>query len=92
LTSCWIRKFFFSVDCSVTYPIMGAFTAWLIELYGMSAYKRIYKRSNMADAMTEVLHKTPEELNRDFEEYVGLFQCDPVVEARMESRIGTPKG
>ena len=86
------KENFFSIDCSITYPIMGAFTAWLIERYGIAAYKRTYKRQNMPDAMMEVLNKTPEELNRAFEEYIGLFTCDPVLEVRMESRIGTPKG
>ena len=86
------KETFFSIDCSITYPIMGAFTAWLIERYGIAAYKQIYKQQNMVGAMTEVLNKTPEELNRAFEEYIGLFTCDPVLEARMESRIGTPKG
>lgn len=86
------EKVFYSVDCSITYPIMGTFTAWLIERYGMSAYMRIYKQNDIADAMIEVLHKTPEELNRAFEEYIGLFTCDTVLEARMESRIGTPRG
>lgn len=81
------KETFFSIDCSVTYPIMGAFTAWLLERYGMSAYKRIYGQQNMADAMAEVLHKTPEELNRAFEEYIGLFTCDPVLEARMENML-----
>ena len=85
------KENFFSIDCSITYPIMGAFTAWLIERYGMPAYKCIYKQNDMADAMIEVLHKTPEELNRAFEEYIGLFTCDPVLEARMESRISTPE-
>ena len=81
------KETFFSIDCSVTYPIMGAFTAWLIERYGMPAYKCIYKQNDMADAMIEVLHKTPEELNRAFEEYIGLFTCDPVLEARMENML-----
>ena len=85
------KENFFSIDCSITYPIMGAFTAWLIERYGIAAYKRTYKRQNMPDAMMEVLNKTPEELNRAFEEYIGLFTCDPVLEARMESRISTPE-
>ena len=81
------EKVFYSVDCSITYPIMGAFTAWLIERYGMPAYKCIYKQNDIADAMIEVLHKTPEELNRAFEEYIGLFTCDPVLEARMENML-----
>ncbi len=77
------RKAFFSEDCSVTYPIMGAFTEYLISSYGIGHYLRFYKRKDMAAAMTEVFGKTPAELNREFSDYVKLFRMDPVVMERM---------
>ena len=78
------RKVFFSEDCSVTYPIVGAFTEYLISSYGIGNYLRFYKKKDMAAAMTEVFGKTPAELNREFVDYVKLFRIDPVVMERMK--------
>ena len=34
--------FFYSVDCSISYPIAGAFTAYLLETYGLKRYLTFY--------------------------------------------------
>lgn len=34
---------FFEHDCSITYPIAGAFTKYLIEEYGLASYLKLYK-------------------------------------------------
>lgn len=78
------KSFFFEQDCSITYPIMGAFADWLISTYGIDNYIRMYKQQDMAVAMTQVYHKTPEELNQAFTDYVRLFRIDGVLEQRME--------
>ena len=78
------REGFFSEDCSITYPIMGAFTDWLIATYGIERYMQMYKQHDMPAAMVEVFKKTPEELNREFVSYVQLFKNDEVLEERME--------
>ena len=78
------REGFFSEDCSITYPIMGAFTDWLIATYGIERYMQMYKQHDMPAATVEVFKKTPEELNREFVSYVQLFKNDEVLEERME--------
>ena len=81
------REGFFSEDCSITYPIMGAFTDWLIATYGIERYMQMYKQKNIAEAMPLVYQKTPEELNKAFTDYVQLFGIDEMLEQRMESLL-----
>lgn len=81
------KEFFFDQDCTITYPIMGAFTDWLIATFGIERYMRFYKQQNMASAMVEVYHKTPEELNRAFTDYVRLFGIDEGLEQRMKDLL-----
>lgn len=78
------KETFFDADCSITYPIMGAFTDYLISTYGIELYMDFYSRQDMASAMKSVYQKTPEELNREFVSYVSLFRLDEVLEKRME--------
>ena len=78
---------FFDADCSITYPIMGAFTDYLISTYGIEAYMTFYRRDNMVRAMEDIFHKTPAALNRDFVAYMRLFTLDPVLEKRMEDLL-----
>ena len=80
------REFFFDADCSITYPIMGAFTDYLINTYGMDTYLAFYRRQDVA-AMEEVYRKSPAELNREFVEYLSLFRVDEAVERRMEALL-----
>lgn len=81
------REGFFSEDCSITYPIMGAFTDWLIATYGIERYMQMYKQQNMAEAMLLVYQNTPEELNKAFTDYVQMFGIDEMLEQRMESLL-----
>ena len=80
---------FFAADCSLTYPIMGAFTDYLITSYGIEAYLKFYGQQNMTQAMEEVYHKSPAELNREFVSYVRLFSLDSVLESRLEALLKT---
>lgn len=81
------REVFFDTDCSVCYPIMGAFTDFLIATYGQAAYLEMYKQQDTVHAMQEVFGKTPEELNLEFIDYVKLFRIDPELKKRMEELI-----
>ena len=78
---------FFAADCSLTYPIMGAFTDYLIASYGIEAYLQFYSQQDMAQAMGNVYRKSPAELNREFVSYVHLFSLDPTLESRMEALL-----
>ena len=74
---------FFNRDCTITYPIMGAFTDWLIATYGIDQYLVFYKQEDVLNAIKQVYEKTPQELNQLFVDYVGLFRIDEIVEQRM---------
>ena len=87
MTTMLSREGFFSEDCSITYPIMGAFTDWLIATYGIGRYMQMYKQKNIAEAMPLVYQKTPEELNKAFTDYVLLFGVDEMLEQRMASLL-----
>ena len=78
---------FFAEDCTITYPIMGAFTDWLIAVYGIESYKRFYEQQDMASAMVQVYHKTPAEMNRAFSSYVSMFRIDEILEQRMDDLL-----
>ena len=77
------RDYFFDHPCSVTYPIMGAFTEWLIDTYGMEKYLSFYRKKESAVALKRVYCKTPVELNAAFADYVRLFRVDEAVKRRM---------
>ena len=78
------NEVFFSNDCSVTYPIMGAFTDWLIATYGMNKYLDLYKYADTKSAIVIVYEKSAKELSQAFIDYVKLFETDTVLKQRME--------
>lgn len=51
-------EIFYSKDCAITYPIMGAFTEWFIENYGIEKYLQFYKCDEVKYEMIEELEKT----------------------------------
>ena len=77
------KECFFGYDCAVTYPIMGAFTEWLISRWGMERYLRLFRQKDIPSAMVQVYGMTPAQLNRAFTEYVRLFRIDGELEQRM---------
>ena len=81
------REFFCAHDSSFTYPIAGAFTDWLLTVYGRERYMEMYSRRNPAAVMEQVYGKTPAELNADFERYVRLYRTDGALEVRMEELL-----
>ena len=78
------NEIFSSNDCSITYPIMGAFTEWLISSYGIDKYLQFYKYEDSITALKLVYNQTIEELNSAFIDYVQLFEIDEVLEQRMD--------
>ena len=74
-------------DCTISYPIVGAFTEWLIARYGMERYLEFYRINDAVEAMIAVFGKTPRELNLEFEGYVKLFSVDEMLLVRMENLI-----
>lgn len=78
---------FFSEDCSITYPIMGAFTDWLISRFGMERYLSMYKARDTNAAIPLVYGVTLTEMNQSFKDYLLLFSVDPVLENRMSELL-----
>lgn len=78
---------FFNHDCSITYPIMGAFTDWLISTYGIEKYLEFYKQEDIINALKEIYNKTPLDMNQSFVDYVNLFKIDEKIEIRMEALL-----
>ena len=81
------KEFFFAQECSITYPIMGAFTEWLISRFGIEKFKCLFMESDIVNSMGHIYGGTPAELNRAFVSYVQLFDTDTVLEDRMLSLI-----
>ena len=77
------KKTFFDGNCSITYPIMGAFVDYLITTYGIAAFMAVYSQQDIPKAMEQVYYRSPRELNRDFTAYVRLFSLDVALEERM---------
>ena len=79
------QEFFFQQVCETTYPIVGAFTEWLIARYGMEKYMAFYRFDDSVQGMVEVFGKSSQELNREFESYVKYFTVDEALLSRMEN-------
>ena len=64
---------FYSEDCAVTYPIIGAFTEWLIETYGIDKYISFYKQQDVKGGLLKEYGMCLEELNERFVEYISCL-------------------
>ena len=74
------REVFFSQDCSITYPIMGAFTDFLISSWGIERYKRVYGMVDSRAALYEIYGSA---VFREFESWLLLFRLDDGVKQRI---------
>ncbi len=80
-------EIFFSENCSITYPTVGAFTDWLITSYGMERYLSMYRQQDMNVAILNVYGATPKEMAHLFKEYVELFRVDSTIENKMDELL-----
>ena len=78
------KETFCDTDCAISYPIMGAFTDYLINTYGKEKYLSMYRRDNTPAALEETYGKSPAALNADFTAYLRLFRTDEAIEERMK--------
>lgn len=68
---------FLRCDCSVTYPIMGAFTEYLILSYGSERYMKFYQYTeNVKEAFLKTYGKPLSALNNEFVQYTEIFSMD----------------
>lgn len=63
---------FWNEPCEITYPIAGAFTAFLIERLGASAFlERVYKpKAPLAEKTEQIFHQTSEAIEHDFIDWI----------------------
>ncbi len=77
------KDIFYSVSDCISYPIMGAFTEWLVASGGMEKYLTLFRRREDVNILEETYGKTPRELNESFVRYLNLHKTDEVLEKRM---------
>lgn len=86
------RECFFSHDCAITYPIMGAFSDWIITVFGIERFLEMYRQKDTEKALLQVYGRSPEELDRDFTSFIRLFRIDEAVEQRMQALLTDDSG
>ncbi|MBQ7944036.1 MAG: hypothetical protein IJ326_08255 [Lachnospiraceae bacterium] len=78
---------FYQVEDRISYPIMGAFTAFLIEEYGMEKYKKVYKECNeWGKAFQHIYGKSLHDLEIEFREMIMSrdYSAEQLESARKE--------
>ncbi len=85
------KEKFFSLDCAVTYPIMGAFTDWLINSYGIERYLSFYQKKDSVLAINEIYGMTIEEMDQIFKDYVLLFDINNSVISEIANLLASNK-
>lgn len=78
-----VKETFFSVDDCFSYPIMGAFTDYLITTYGKDRYLLLFQQQDIMGSIEEVYKKSLKDLNSEFVSYVKLFHIDSEIKKRM---------
>ena len=63
---------FWNTPCEISYPIAGAFTAYLTDRLGVAAYlEQIYKpKAPLAEKLKQAFQQTPEEIEKDFIDWI----------------------
>lgn len=84
-----INDEFYQYNWSITYPIAGAFTEYLIVTYGIEKYKDLYKKldTNLKDCFYKIYLKNLNELECDFINYINSFNISNKVFKLMENLI-----
>lgn len=63
---------FFALDCGLSYPIVGAFTEYLLLTYGTERYRLFWQKENGGEeGFWKAYGKTTGELSREFEQYLN---------------------
>ena len=79
---------FFDMSDTLTYPIMGAFTEYLILTYGNEKYRKLYAcKGSLTLAFAELYDRSVETLDEEFCAYLRIFRMDGVVLERMETLL-----
>lgn len=81
---------FFSLDCALTYPVVGAFTEYLILFYGIERYLCFYRYTNRIEhTFFQTYQKTLSQLYAEFIRYVSNFSLDWALEIRIKELLAS---
>ncbi len=82
-------SFFYQIDCAISYPIMGYFTEYLILTYGISKYIKFYsyEEDDLINYFKHCYGKPIHEIEKEFISHIKLFECDIVVEQRIQNLL-----
>lgn len=81
------NEVFQKLDCSISYPIIGAFVEWLINSFGIDKYLDIYKHKNPLEFIECTYGVSIASLGDSFFYYVKLINNDEVLEKRMAELV-----
>lgn len=66
--------YFYTINCAISYPIAGAFTKYLIDIYGVEKYLNFYKsHEDIKEAIKMIYNKQLKELENDFLANINNF-------------------
>lgn len=86
ITELFIDSVFYDEECSISYPIAGAFTEYLICRYGLEKYIGFYKCSDgdFESCAMRIFGKSLKEMDNDFWQYIELDLPDQILMKSME--------
>ena len=79
---------FDNTDCTISYPILGAFVDWLISTFGVDKFIALYKNEEISSSIEKIYGYTPKEIDEMFVGYVKMFFLDETIEKRLEELLG----
>ncbi len=80
---------FYDYPAYMTYPVMGAFTQYLILTYGLDKYLKLYrmKEQTLNKCFKDVYDCSMKMIESEFLDYVSLFKLDHVVRERLIEQL-----
>lgn len=76
---------FWYAPSEVSYTIMGSFSRYLIDTYGIEDYKKVYKTGNFS-----AYNKSIDELSLEWKDYLTTIEVPPETKAIAEARFSRP--
>lgn len=85
--------YFYQIDCTISYPIMGFFTEYLILSYGMPQYIEFYsyKGEEISLHFESCYGKSLSNIEMEFIQYTQLFKTDDSVIQGIETLLKASK-
>lgn len=83
------ENLFYDYPSYMTYPVMGAFTQYLILTYGLDKYLKLYKmrEQTLNKSFKDVYDCSIKTMENEFLGYVGLFKLDYAIRDRLVEQL-----